>query len=92
MYEGAWRLSKYGTGETVLFNVEDDPQEQRNLVDAPLCREVYRDLDAKLTRWIMDAMVESHFSQRVYIRDLAMSTTFGREGWQTTYPRHIGDR
>jgi arylsulfatase len=92
IYEGPWRLSKYGTGETLLFNVEDDPQEQRNLVDAPQFRETYRDLDAKLTRWIMDAMVESHFSQRVYMRDLAMSTTFGREGWQPTYPRHIADR
>jgi len=49
-------------------------------------------LDARLTRAIMDAMVESHFAQRVYVQDLSQTTAFGREGWQRPYPGRIDER
>ncbi len=89
--EGPWRLSKYATGETLLFNLEDDPQEQRNLAADTGHAETYRDLDARLTTWMMGAMVQSHYAQRVYVRDLSQQPDFGREGWQRTYPRAFGD-
>jgi arylsulfatase len=47
--EGPWRLSKYATGETLLFNLEDDPREQRNLAADPAHAATYRELDARLT-------------------------------------------
>ncbi|HEV2123422.1 MAG TPA: sulfatase-like hydrolase/transferase [Chloroflexota bacterium] len=90
IYDGTWRLSKYSTGETLLFNVEEDPQEQRNLAQDPDYADVYRRLDAQLTSWMMQAMVHSHSALRVYDRDLSQSTAFGREGWQRTYPRRLG--
>lgn len=89
--EGPWRLSKYSTGEVLLFDVEEDPWEQRNLVDDARCQSVYRELDARLTQAIMGAMVESHFAQRVYVTDLSQDPAFGREGWQRPYPRRVDD-
>ena len=90
--EGPWRLAKYGTGETLLFNLEEDPQEQRNRIDDPGCLRPLKDLDARLTSEVMRAVVESHFAQRVYIRDMAQDQDFGREGWQRQYPRRAADR
>jgi arylsulfatase A-like enzyme len=90
--QGAWRLSHYATGESLLFNVEDDPNEGRNLIDEPGCRAIYRDLDAKLRREIMAMEVESHHPQRVYVHDLSQTDEFGREGWQRPTPRRIDQR
>jgi arylsulfatase len=84
--EGPWRLSKYATGETLLFNLEADPQEQRTLASDPGHAAVYRELDMKLTTWMMGAIVQSHRAQRVYGSDLWRDEGFGREGWQRAYP------
>ena len=88
--EGDWRLSKYATGETLLFNLREDPDEQNNLAADPAYAVTYRDLDARLTTWIMRAVIESHHPERVYVRDLSQDPTFGREGWRRPYPRPYG--
>lgn len=87
--EGPWRLSKYGTGETLLFNLDDDPNEQRNLALDQALGDVYRRLDATLTAWMMNAIVASHRTQRVYARDLSQRPDFGREGWRREYPHRL---
>jgi len=89
--EGPWRLAKYATGEQLLFNLEADPQEQRNLIADAGCRTVLRDLDARLTGAIMRSMVDARFAERVYTRDLSQSPVFGYEGWQRPYPRRRED-
>jgi len=90
--QGPWRLAKYSTGEATLFQMDQDPLEQRNLIDDPGCRGIYRELDARLTSAIMHGMAESHFAQRVYVRDLSQTDDFGREGWQRPYPRPITEQ
>lgn len=90
--EGSWRLAKYDTGEAVLFNLDEDPQEQHNRLDDPAGAAVARDLDGRLTASVMQLVVESHFPQRVYVRDLSQDAAFGREGWQRRYPRSLRDR
>ncbi len=90
--DGPWRLAKYGTGESLLFNLEEDPHEQRNRIDDVGCRSILKDLDARLTSEVMRAIIESHFAQRVYIKDMAQDQAFGREGWQRQYPRRFEDR
>ena len=90
--EGAWRLAKYATGEATLFNLDADPREGQNRLADPGCAAVARDLDSRLTSVVMDLMVEAHFPERVYVRDLSQDPAFGREGWQRRYPRPFQDR
>jgi arylsulfatase len=82
---GQWRLAKYATGETLLFDLAADPDEQRNLAaDRP---ELYRELDAILTGEVMAGIAAAHAAQRV---DASWdSQAFGVEGWQRTYPRPV---
>jgi arylsulfatase len=92
LFDGQWRLSKYATGETLLFNLSQDPLEQHNLMGDLGYQEVYRRLDAELTQAIMGSLSASHFERRVYHNDLSQDPAFGREGWQRPYPRSLRDR
>ena len=44
-FDGEWKLAKYATGESVLFNLIVDPDEQRNLAPDPDYSELFRRLD-----------------------------------------------
>jgi hypothetical protein len=90
--DGEWRLSRYGTGEALLFHIADDPDEQRNLYNDPAFLEIRGRLEAGLAQAIMASMREAHHERRVYVRDLSQETWFGREGWQRPYPRRVDDR
>lgn len=87
-----WRLSKYSTGECLLFNVMEDPQEQHNRYIDPAYADVRECLDVRLTQAVMHGIREANHDRRVYVRDLSQRTWFGREGWQRPYPRQIDDR
>ncbi len=90
--DDTWRLHKYATGETLLFNLSTDPQEQHNLVRDPQYVDVALRLDAALTREVMHMMAEANYDRRVYVQDLSQYDWFGREGWQRPYPRRFQDR
>jgi arylsulfatase A-like enzyme len=92
IFDGEWRLSKYTTGEVLLFNLLQDPLEQQNLADDARYLDVTRRLDKELTQAIMRSTSESHSERRVYARDLSQNPGFGREGWQRPYPRNLQER
>jgi choline-sulfatase len=92
IFDGEWRLHKYATGEVLLFNLLQDPQEQHNLANSARYLDVYRRLDKELTQAIMASTSESHSERRVYARDLSQNPSFGREGWKRPYPRSLQDR
>ena len=93
IYDGVWKLSKYNTGEVLLFNLVDDPQEQQNLLTTAAGQEKYRELDPLLTQAVMDSLRESHETQRVYASEsLSGDPTFGKRGWQRLYPNQIARR
>jgi arylsulfatase A-like enzyme len=92
LFDGEWRLSKYATGEDLLFNLLLDPLEQHNLAGDASYLDVKRQLDKELTQAIMASISESHFERRVYAGDLSQDPGFGREGWQRPYPRELQDR
>ncbi len=92
LFDGEWRLSKYATGEELLFNLLLDQLEQQNLAGDASYLDVKRRLDKELTQAIMASISESHFERRVYARDLSQDPGFGREGWQRPYPRKRQDR
>jgi arylsulfatase len=87
---GSWRLAKYSTGEQTLFDLAEDPQEQRNRINDPACRAIHRELDAALTSAVMAGVAESHAATKVGGTELSQSTEFGREGWIRPYPCPIG--
>lgn len=89
IYDGRWKLAKYATGENLLFDIENDPNEQHNL--AQQNRAKVQELDTLLTQVIMQSITTSHEDQRVYSDSLYNDPAFGKEGWQRRYPQPLGE-
>lgn len=87
LYDGEWKLVKYAGGGSLLFNLKEDPQEQRNLARDTRSRSIYHRMDSELTEAIMSSVNLSHFEKRVYTHTLSGSKDFGRAGWPRPYPR-----
>jgi arylsulfatase A-like enzyme len=85
LHDGTWKLCKYPQGAH-LFNLEQDPGEQRNLARDPEYADVYRRMDTELTAEIMRSTDRAFFAQRVYTSSYSSSPDFGRVGWERTYP------
>ena len=88
-YDGRYKLVKYGNGGVGLFDLVEDPTEQRNLIDSAEHTAEYRRLDTVLYQEIMRSVQQSHDYNLVYSpRDDALwaSEEFGQPGWQRTYP------
>ena len=90
--DGEWRLSKYDTGENLLFNVRRDPGEQHNLFADSEYLDVLTRLDARLVQEIMYSLREANHDHRVYTDGLSQQAEFGREGWRRPYPRPLTSR
>jgi arylsulfatase len=89
--DGRWRLSKYSDGTALLFDRQNDPQEQHNLYEDGAHQAVRNRLDAALTHTVMAHTAEGHFDHRVYMHDLSQYAWFGGEGWQRPFPRRVDD-
>ena len=85
-FDGRWKLCKYSEGEALLFDLESDPTEQRNLATDPAYGHVYRRLDAELTHEVMEASALRLHDRLVAPHSLAGSDEFAREGWQWSFP------
>lgn len=89
-FDGTYRLHKYDTGESLLFNVQDDPTEQHNLLSDPAHHETLRRLENELTQEIMRSMTDSFQPNRVYSgNSMWKSPEFGARGWQRRYPQRV---
>jgi arylsulfatase A-like enzyme len=86
-FDGEWKLIKYASGEIHLFNLREDPTEQRNRVHDPACCEIYLRLDAELARELSRSTLASHRDKQVAHTQLYDDPAFGQEGWQRTYPQ-----
>ena len=85
-YDGRWKLCKYATGEQHLFDLTNDPTEQVNRIDDPAALSELRRLDDALTREVMRSAALSYNAQKVDTTGMSQEETFGKEGWQRTYP------
>ena len=85
LYDGTWKLAKYPQGAH-LFNLEEDPGEQRNLARDAAYADVFHRMDAQITAEIMRATELAFYAQRVYTFSYSSSPSFGRVGWERTYP------
>lgn len=88
-FDGRWKLCKYDTGEHLLFDLDTDPLEQRNLIADPQASTDRARLDSALTQEIMRSVVLAHEDGRVYSADKSGDPVFGREGWQRPYPHQL---
>ena len=48
---GSWKLVDYEEGEDALFHLMSDPDEQYNLIDAPMLRFIQSLLRRQLEEW-----------------------------------------
>ena len=88
-FDGEWKLAKYASGETLLFNIMEDPFEQRNRVRDPEAAAVYYRLDAELTREIMDSVRFSMYDRMPASETLSGDEIFGRKGWKWDFPSSV---
>lgn len=89
-FDGSYRLHKYGTGESLLYHVADDPDEQANLYDDPAHLAVRNRLERELTGEIMRSMTDAFHANRVYSgNSMWSSRAFGVRGWQRRYPQPV---
>ena len=88
-FDGEWKLAKYATGESVLFNLIDDPDEQRNLAPDPDYSELYRRLDIELTQELMESYRFAMHDRLAQAGDMSQDQGFGREGWSRPWPAPV---
>lgn len=86
-FDGQWKLHKYETGDTLLYDIHTDPNEQANLAADPRHLQTLLRLDAALTEEIMRSM-QGSVDDRLVLRQWT-NDRFGREGWHGLYPADI---
>ncbi|MDP6779554.1 MAG: sulfatase-like hydrolase/transferase [Candidatus Latescibacteria bacterium] len=89
VYDGEWKLAKYASGEALLFNLREDPGEQRNRIGDPECQQVYLRLDSELTQYLLRSVNAANDEKQVAHIALYDDEDFGQPGWQRTYPQSI---
>ena len=88
-FDGEWKLAKYATGETVMFNIKNDPDEQHNLASDPAYADVYRRLDTELTLELMESYRFAMHDRLAQSGDMSQDQAFGREGWANPWPAPV---
>lgn len=91
VYDGTWKLTKYRTGESVLFDLVDDPLEQTNLIADPSQAATLRRLNTELSIYLMNEMRLSMFDRLVDSGNMSQDPSFGREGWCREFPAPVQD-
>ena len=89
IFDGEWKLAKYSTGETLLFNMRDDPAEQHNLASKPAHVDKYRRLDTDLTLDLMESYRFAMHDRLAQSGDMSQDPAFGLEGWRRPYPATV---
>ncbi len=84
--DGRHRLSRYDNGLATLYDLADDPGEQRNLIDDPAAQDVRSRLDALLAAEVLKASRAAHEDKRYPYLTMTPDHPGHRRGWQRPYP------
>jgi len=85
-FDGRYKLHKYRTGEILLFDMLNDPDEQVNLYENSEFSDITRRLETELTQELM-ASIESSMDDRLAQNgDMSQDPTFGLESWVRPWP------
>lgn len=86
-FDGTWKLAKYASGDTLLYNLEEDPGEQLNRYRDPDCRDILHRLDTALTTRLVQSIRDSNAEKTVDGQTgLWQDDAFGRLRWRRNYP------
>ena len=85
-FDGRWKLAKYAPGRALLFDLENDPDELRDLASDPAHAETLRRLDDELTGELMDSIEFAMHDRLTAPYSLAQDEAFAREGWTWRFP------
>ena len=87
-FDGEWKLIKYASGQTRLYNIPQDPGEQKNRLDER--RDIADRLDAALTTKLFQSLRQSNREKTVDdSTGLWQSEAFGRLRWKRRYPQPL---
>ena len=89
--EDRWRLCRYRTGESMLFDLQNDPTEVCNLYGTAEHLDARSRLETQLDLAVMEAIKQANNDRRVYTRSFSTEPWFGREGWERPYPHRIDE-
>ncbi len=85
-YDGRFKLHRYKSGETLLFDIENDPQEQVNLLDDPVYADVRHRLESELMAEVMQSLEAASQDRLAQYGDMSQDLEFGRESWRRVFP------
>lgn len=89
---GAWKLSRYSAGFTELFDIDEDPIEQRDRSNDPDCQQIRSELEGLLIDWMRESALAGHAEKRITMNPPGFaSTSFGQRGWQRLYPAALAN-
>ncbi len=82
--DARWKLVRYRNGSEALFDLGEDPGEQRNVVaEHP---QVRARLDTDLVRGLLDGFAAAHADKKVAEAQADADHPFYRRGWSRPYP------
>ncbi|WP_417522469.1 sulfatase [Marinovum sp.] len=82
--DARWKLVRYGNGVQALFDLESDPGEQENVIDAH--PEVQARLDLALTQSLLEGFAAGHADKMVPDAKSPPDGAFHDRCWQRPYP------
>ena len=85
-YDGRFKLHRYRSGEALLFDIDNDPQEQTNLLDDPAYANVRHRLEAELFTEVMTSIEAASQDRLAQYGDMSQDPSFGKESWERAYP------
>ena len=81
-----WKLSRYKNGLSTLFDVEVDPLEQNNLLLDPDFADIRNQMEAELTKSLMEGLVQGHREKSYPYMTLTPDHAGHHRNWQRPYP------
>ena len=88
-FDGRYKLSKYSSGEAMLFDLDNDRHEQENLIANSDYTEIYRSLDTALTVELMRSMSFAMHDRMPLSYSASEDEDMGREGWTWRFPASV---
>ncbi|MGB0808688.1 MAG: sulfatase family protein, partial [bacterium] len=88
----SWKLSRYKNGLSTLFDIQADPLEQNNLLLDPDFADIRNQMEAELTKSLMDGLVQGHQEKSYPYMTLTPDHAGHHRNWQRPYPANTWEK